>query len=110
MPLSAGNTRCWSRVTSDDVCPLWVECRLSISPDRRLLRGAGAALHPLDRDPLDLIERDRVVGTIVEFRRARAFMRGHSLRVLQRAAGFQIGGDAGGTEGVAADLQLVAGF
>ena len=32
--------------------------------------------------------------------RARTFMRGHGLRVLQRAAIAEIGGDAGRTEGV----------
>jgi hypothetical protein len=57
----------------------------------------------LDRDPLDLIERDFVASPIIELGRARAFVRRHHLRVLQPAAGFQIGGDARGAEGMAAD-------
>ena len=59
--------------------------------------------HGLDHNPLYLIERDVVAGPIIKLRRARAFMRGHRLRVFQRAAGFEIGGDAGRAEGVAAD-------
>ena len=39
----------------------------------------------------------------VEFCRARAFVRGHDLRVLQSAAGLKIGRDAGSAESVAAD-------
>ena len=56
-----------------------------------------------DRNPLDLIKCNLVAGAVIEFCRARAFMRSHGLRVLQRAAGFKIGGDARGAEGVAAD-------
>jgi hypothetical protein len=37
-------------------------------------------------------------------------MRGHGLRVLQRAAGFQIGGDAGGAEGMAVVEREMAHF
>jgi hypothetical protein len=46
--------------------------------------GGAAALRtwPLNLDPLDFIEGDRVASTIVELGRLRAFVRGHSLRVL----------------------------
>ena len=47
-----------------------------------------------NRNPLDLIERDFVAGAIIELGRARAFVRRHSLRVFERAAGFEIGRDA----------------
>jgi hypothetical protein len=56
-----------------------------------------------DRNPLDLINCNLVAGAVIEFCRARAFMRSHGLRVLQRAAGFKIGGDARGAEGMATD-------
>jgi hypothetical protein len=57
----------------------------------------------LNHNSFDLIERDFVAGAIVELGRARAFVRGHGLRVFQRAPGFQIGSDARGAESVAAD-------
>jgi hypothetical protein len=59
--------------------------------------------YPLNRNPLHLVERDLISRAVVELRGARAFMRGHRLCVLQRAAGFKIGGDARGAEGMAAD-------
>jgi hypothetical protein len=49
-----------------------------MSPARLFLRGAGAEFHPLDRGPVDFIERDHITGAIIEFRRPRAFMRGRS--------------------------------
>jgi hypothetical protein len=49
---------------------------------------------PLNRDPLHLVERDLVARAVIELGRARTFVRGHGLGVLQRAAGFQIGGDS----------------
>jgi hypothetical protein len=52
----------------------------------------------LDRDPLDFIERDLIAGTVIELGCARAFVGGHGLGVFQRAAGFQVGRDAGGPE------------
>src|ERR1700735_4811414 len=51
--------------------------------------------------PLDLIERDLIVAPIIEFRRARALMRCHLLRVLQKSTIEQIDGDAGRPERVA---------
>jgi hypothetical protein len=56
-----------------------------------------------NRNPLHLVERDLVAGAIVELGGARTFVRGHRLGVLQSAAGFTIGGDARGAEGMAAD-------
>ena len=55
-----------------------------------------------------LIERDLIAGAIVELGRARAFMRGHGLGVLQRAAGFEVGGDAGCSKRVTTDPDLHA--
>ena len=57
-----------------------------------------------NRNPLDLIERDLIAGAIVQLGGARAFMRRHGLRVFQSAAGFEIGGNAGGAKGMAANL------
>ena len=44
------------------------------------------AVLPLNPDPLDLIERDLVAGTIVELGGSWAFMRGHELCIFERAA------------------------
>jgi hypothetical protein len=41
--------------------------------------------NPSNCDPLDHIEGDFVAGTIIELRRARAFVSRHGLRVFQRA-------------------------
>src|SRR5207249_1624562 len=57
-----------------------------------------------DCNPLDFIERDLVARSIVKLRRARALVRRHFLRILQRAAGLEIGGNAHRPEGMAADL------
>jgi hypothetical protein len=54
-------------------------------------------------DPLDLVERDRVAGAVVELGRTRAFVRGHRLGVFQRPAAFKISGDPGRAEHVAAE-------
>src|SRR5258708_2441818 len=64
----------------------------------------------LNRDALDLVERDLIAGAVVKLRGARAFVRGHGLSVFERAAGLEIGGDAGRAEHVAAELDLEAGF
>jgi hypothetical protein len=64
----------------------------------------------LNRNALDLIERDLIAGAVVELGGARAFMRGHSLGVFERAAGLEIGGDAGRAEHMAAELDLETGF
>jgi hypothetical protein len=64
----------------------------------------------LNRDPLDLIERDGVVGPVVQLGGARAFVCRHCLRVFERAAGFEIRGDAGRAEHMAAELDLEARF
>src|SRR5690349_16146847 len=63
-----------------------------------------------NRNPLDLIERDLVAGPVVELRRARTLMRSHRLRVFERAAGLEIGRNAGRAEGMTADLGLEAGI
>lgn len=64
----------------------------------------------LNHYPLDLIERDLVVGSIVKFGRTWAFMRGHGLRVFKGTTGFKIGGEASSAKGVAAELGLEAGL
>jgi hypothetical protein len=53
----------------------------------------GRWCYPLNCNPFDLIERDLIASAIVELRRARAFVRGHGLRVLERSAGLEIGRD-----------------
>ena len=68
-----------------------------------LVRMPSVRFHPLNRDPLHLIKRYLVAGAIIELGGARTLVRGHRLRVLQRSTGFQIGGDARGAEGMAAD-------
>ena len=52
----------------------------------------------LQHNPLDLLERDLVIAPIVELGRARAFMRGHLLRVFEETAVHQLDGDPGGAE------------
>lgn len=39
-----------------------------------------------NHNPLHLVERDLVTCSVVELGRARAFVRGHELRVFERAA------------------------
>ena len=60
------------------------------------LRSAAKGRDLLNRNPLDLIEGDVIAGAVVELGGARAFVRRHELGVFQRAAGFEVGGDAGG--------------
>jgi hypothetical protein len=62
----------------------------------------------LNRNPLDLIERNLVAGAIIELRRARAFMRRHRLSILQSAAGFKICRDPRGSKRMAADADTRA--
>ncbi len=57
----------------------------------------------LNRNPVDLIEGDVVAGAVVEFGGFGAFVVGYSLGVLDRAAVFQVGRDAGRPEHVVAD-------
>ena len=57
----------------------------------------------LNSNLLDFIERDLVVCAVVELGGTRALVGGHGLSVLERAAIVEIGGDAGGAEGVIAD-------
>jgi hypothetical protein len=69
----------------------------------RPLRNRGRITR-LDRDPLDLIERDGVAGAVIELGRPRALVRRHGLCILERAAGLEIGGDAGRPEHMAPEL------
>jgi hypothetical protein len=52
----------------------------------------------LNRNPLDLIKGDFIARAVIEFGRGRTFLRRHELGVFQRAAGFEISGDAGGAK------------
>src|SRR3954452_24550626 len=54
-------------------------------------------------DPFHLILSETLLRTVVKLGGSRAFVRRHFLRVLERAAGGEIGGDAGRPERVAAD-------
>ena len=74
------------------------------------LRRPHIALTESNLDPLDLVKRDLIAGPVVEFGGPRAFVRGHGLRVLERAAGLKVGGDAGCAEHVAPELALQSGF
>lgn len=57
----------------------------------------------LNRDPLDLIERNLIAGAVIELGRARAFVRGHGLSMLKRTTVRKVSGDAGRAERVIAD-------
>jgi len=57
-----------------------------IAGDRHGLLSELPQLSLLDRDPFDFVERDFVAGSIIEFGRARTFMRRHRLSILQCAA------------------------
>ena len=49
----------------------------------------------IDRDPLDLVERNLVTRAVIELGGARAFVRRHGLCVFERAAGLEVGGGCG---------------
>src|SRR6266436_364866 len=57
----------------------------------------------LKPNPLHHVLSEPLLRPIVELGCVRALVRGHFLRVLERAAIGEIGGDAGGAERVAAD-------
>jgi len=57
----------------------------------------------LDGDAFDLVEADLVGRSVVELGCAWGLVGGDLLRVLQRTAVLEVGGDAGGAEGVAAE-------
>src|SRR5271167_471284 len=56
-----------------------------------------------NRDPLDLIEGDLVTRAIIKLRCSWTLVRGHRLRVFERATGFEIRRDPRGAECMAAD-------
>src|SRR5689334_14969408 len=62
------------------------------------------AVYFSDRNSLNLIQRDHVGRAIIELGGARALVRSHSLGVLERSAGVEVGGNARRTKGVTADL------
>jgi hypothetical protein len=65
---------------------------------------------PYRESGVDLVERDLIAPAIVELGGARALVRGHGLGLFERAAGLEIGGDAGRAEHMAAELDLETGF
>jgi hypothetical protein len=80
--------------------------RLSIPKWAMYRRYAGL----LNRNPLDLVERNLVARAIIELRRARAGMIGHRLGVFERAAIGEIIREAGRAERVAAHFSVDAGL
>jgi hypothetical protein len=56
-----------------------------------------------NRNSLNLFERNGISGAVVELGRPRRGLGGNPLGLFERAAIFEVGGDAGGAEGVAAD-------
>jgi hypothetical protein len=63
----------------------------------------------LQMNPLDLIEVDVIATLVTELRGTCRCMVGHCRRVFERAAVFQINGDADRTKCVIADLGIDAG-
>jgi hypothetical protein len=55
-------------------------------------------------DPLNLVERYLIAAPVIESSRPGRLVRGHLLGDLEPAAVLEVGSDAGGPEGVAADL------
>ena len=60
-------------------------------------------IYSLNRNPVDLVERDLVARAVIELGGARAFVRRHGLSVLQRASRLQIGRYPRSAERVTAD-------
>ena len=70
----------------------------------RPLPSSPAAISPSQPDPLDLIEADLVLATVIELGGASAGMIGHGSGVLQGTAVLQIGGDPGRPKTVISQL------
>src|SRR5438874_4850855 len=56
-----------------------------------------------NRNPLHLVERELVVAAVVELGSSGRLVVGHLLGLFQRASVFEVVGDTGGPESVAAD-------
>jgi hypothetical protein len=63
---------------------------------------------PLKSDPLYLVLSETLLCAVVELGRARALVRGHRLRMLERAAISEIGCDTGRAKSVIADRSMNA--
>ncbi len=63
----------------------------------------------LNGDPFHLVQRNLILPPVVELGGPWGLVVGDVLRRLERAAVLQVGGDAGGAEGVVADPGLDAG-
>src|SRR6266481_1584083 len=106
--------RCRGRVplgASDGaaIASLWamdwdfLPCDIGIRPDAGITMTRGSfALKP---DALNLVLGEPLLGAVVELGRTRALMRRHFLRVLERAAVGEIGGNPGGAKRVATDFR-----
>src|SRR3954462_10963622 len=77
--------------------PLFRQAGFSLT---RLAGGGPLILtrEPSNQDPLDLIEGDRIATPVVELGGAGRVVFGDHRRLFERAAIFQVGGDAGGPE------------
>jgi hypothetical protein len=64
---------------------------------------------PVKPDPLHFVLGQPVARAVIKLGRARALVRRHFLRVLERAAVGEIGGDPGRTEAMAPDPRGNAG-
>src|SRR5712691_2608970 len=82
----------------------------SADPQTAVARAVTSSAPRLDRDPLDLIDRDGVAGAIVELGRPRALVRRHGLGVLEGPAGLEISRDAGRPKDVTPELDSKAGL
>jgi hypothetical protein len=79
-------------------------CECGLKPGGDVERLVPLANLPISQpDPFDFLLREAFLRSVVKFGRARAFMRGHCLRVFERAAVAEIGGDPGRAKRVVAD-------
>jgi Toprim domain len=74
-----------------------------------LVSGLVRGSRPLQADPFDLVLSEPLLGAVIELGGARTLMRGHRLRVFQRAAVGEIRRDPGRPERVVADRRHDAG-
>src|SRR6202040_4428045 len=81
----------------------------STGQDRLVFSGRATSSQWSQPDPLHLVLCEPLLGAVIKLGRARAFVRGHFPRMLERAATGEIGGDAGCTKRMAADRRRDAG-
>src|SRR5271170_1363201 len=81
----------------------WVRKSMAVTLDPPWGRGLISERGCSQPDPLHLVLGEPLLRAVVKLGRARALMRGHFLRMLERTAVGEIGGDPGSAECVAAD-------